>query len=154
MKLVSADMCAPNIHHFYVFKQKTAYELRISDWSSDVCSSDLRWWRRCRVTRLGPDGADLQRRSAGRLAAGGRGAACGTGGGLSPAYSDRPVGGRGRVAGRRFGGTPGGTVPAGGGPGGTGATGGRGALRHRRRGPAERARRPAERKSKRPNSSH
>src|SRR3546814_5032961 len=24
------------------FKQKTAYELRISDWSSDVCSSDLR----------------------------------------------------------------------------------------------------------------
>src|SRR3546814_17370143 len=27
---------------FFVFKQKTAYELRISDWSSDVCSSDLR----------------------------------------------------------------------------------------------------------------
>src|SRR3546814_4367332 len=26
---------------FVVFKQKTAYELRISDWSSDVCSSDL-----------------------------------------------------------------------------------------------------------------
>src|SRR3546814_7101766 len=26
---------------FFVFKQKTAYELRISDWSSDVCSSDL-----------------------------------------------------------------------------------------------------------------
>src|SRR3546814_2183079 len=26
----------------FVFKQKTAYELRISDWSSDVCSSDLR----------------------------------------------------------------------------------------------------------------
>src|SRR3546814_9828496 len=25
----------------FVFKQKTAYELRISDWSSDVCSSDL-----------------------------------------------------------------------------------------------------------------
>src|SRR3546814_8216100 len=25
-----------------VFKQKTAYEMRISDWSSDVCSSDLR----------------------------------------------------------------------------------------------------------------
>src|SRR3546814_9702249 len=25
----------------YVFKQKTAYDLRISDWSSDVCSSDL-----------------------------------------------------------------------------------------------------------------
>src|SRR3546814_2825880 len=27
---------------FCVFKQKTAYEMRISDWSSDVCSSDLR----------------------------------------------------------------------------------------------------------------
>src|SRR3546814_8482147 len=25
----------------FVFKQKTAYEVRISDWSSDVCSSDL-----------------------------------------------------------------------------------------------------------------
>src|SRR3546814_923807 len=28
---------------FFFFKQKTAYEMRISDWSSDVCSSDL--WR-------------------------------------------------------------------------------------------------------------
>src|SRR3546814_3091587 len=28
---------------FSVFKQKTAYEMRISDWSSDVCSSDLRF---------------------------------------------------------------------------------------------------------------
>src|SRR3546814_8354413 len=27
---------------FFFFKQKTAYEVRISDWSSDVCSSDLR----------------------------------------------------------------------------------------------------------------
>src|SRR3546814_6259668 len=26
---------------FFFFKQKTAYDLRISDWSSDVCSSDL-----------------------------------------------------------------------------------------------------------------
>src|SRR3546814_4925827 len=30
---------------FFFFKQKTAYEVRISDWSSDVCSSDLRWAR-------------------------------------------------------------------------------------------------------------
>src|SRR3546814_2063122 len=38
---------------FFCFKQKTAYEVRISDWSSDVCSSDLVptegrkifWWR-------------------------------------------------------------------------------------------------------------
>src|SRR3546814_5019394 len=35
---------------FFFFKQKTAYEMRISDWSSDVCSSDLTalcthsWW--------------------------------------------------------------------------------------------------------------
>src|SRR3546814_4291288 len=29
------------IWFFFFFNQKTAYELRISDWSSDVCSSDL-----------------------------------------------------------------------------------------------------------------
>src|SRR3546814_5506261 len=29
------------IYLFFFFKQKTAYEMRISDWSSDVCSSDL-----------------------------------------------------------------------------------------------------------------
>src|SRR3546814_5720751 len=29
------------ITSFFFFKQKTAYEMRISDWSSDVCSSDL-----------------------------------------------------------------------------------------------------------------
>src|SRR3546814_6919709 len=36
---------------FFFFKQKTAYEMRISDWSSDVCSSDLRnrLWRAARV---------------------------------------------------------------------------------------------------------
>src|SRR3546814_19057345 len=34
---------------FFFFKQKTAYEMRISDWSSDVCSSDLCWEARaCR----------------------------------------------------------------------------------------------------------
>src|SRR3546814_2512971 len=32
-----AIMCV----YFFFFKQKTAYEMRISDWSSDVCSSDL-----------------------------------------------------------------------------------------------------------------
>src|SRR3546814_9939073 len=32
---------------FFFFKQKTAYEMRISDWSSDVCSSDL-LQRQCR----------------------------------------------------------------------------------------------------------
>src|SRR3546814_13045730 len=29
------------VYCFFFFKQKTAYEMRISDWSSDVCSSDL-----------------------------------------------------------------------------------------------------------------
>src|SRR5216117_3159122 len=29
-------------HFFFFFKQKTAYEIRKGDWSSDVCSSDLR----------------------------------------------------------------------------------------------------------------
>src|SRR3546814_1605055 len=51
------------LFHFFFFKQKTAYEMRISDWSSDVCSSDLRTagsrpgsrralklWRRWRAT--------------------------------------------------------------------------------------------------------
>src|SRR3546814_13135691 len=31
----------PVMFFFFFFKQKTAYEMRISDWSSDVCSSDL-----------------------------------------------------------------------------------------------------------------
>src|SRR3546814_17788554 len=33
------------VEYFFFFKQKTAYEMRISDWSSDVCSSDLRQHR-------------------------------------------------------------------------------------------------------------
>src|SRR3546814_1603650 len=34
-------LCSINCVLFFFFKQKTAYEMRISDWSSDVCSSDL-----------------------------------------------------------------------------------------------------------------
>src|SRR3546814_3342490 len=30
--------------HIFFFKQKAAYDMRISDWSSDVCSSDLSWY--------------------------------------------------------------------------------------------------------------
>src|SRR3546814_10271641 len=33
--------CVRLVWLFFFFKQKTAYEMRISDWSSDVCSSDL-----------------------------------------------------------------------------------------------------------------
>src|SRR3546814_2053510 len=38
---------------FFFFKQKTAYEMRISDWSSDVCSSDLRTGFQHRMLRRG-----------------------------------------------------------------------------------------------------
>src|SRR3546814_3791356 len=39
--LVVCDVYVVVFRGFFFFKQKTAYELRISDWSSDVCSSDL-----------------------------------------------------------------------------------------------------------------
>src|SRR3546814_9293676 len=45
---------------FFFFKQKTAYEMRISDWSSDVCSSDLAWKScgRNQIRKAGRHGAD------------------------------------------------------------------------------------------------
>src|SRR3546814_4337991 len=41
---------------FFFFKQKTAYEMRISDWSSDVCSSDLQrdQWNRIKELMSDP----------------------------------------------------------------------------------------------------
>src|SRR3546814_9812841 len=42
---------------FFFFKQKTAYEMRISDWSSDVCSSDLAG------LQAGGQGEELERRA-------------------------------------------------------------------------------------------
>src|SRR3546814_10836819 len=41
--------------YVFFFKQKTAYEMRISDWSSDVCSSDLVRRRPSTVARTGSD---------------------------------------------------------------------------------------------------
>src|SRR3546814_10813920 len=43
---------------FFFFKQKTAYEMRTSDWSSDVCSSDLPTVAQAefRLDRFGKDG--------------------------------------------------------------------------------------------------
>src|SRR3546814_5518639 len=38
---ISALLLSSSRVAFLFFKQKTAYEMRISDWSSDVCSSDL-----------------------------------------------------------------------------------------------------------------
>src|SRR3546814_9264545 len=69
---------------FFFFKQKTAYEMRISDWSSDVCSSDLRETparpparHRSAVRSLrSPDGGRAQRAAGGRRAAG-QGHGCG-----------------------------------------------------------------------------
>src|SRR3546814_5916016 len=43
---------------FFVFKQKTAYELRISDWSSDVCSSDLHFCVTMRGMIIAIDGEE------------------------------------------------------------------------------------------------
>src|SRR3546814_1769356 len=59
---------------FFFFKQKTAYEMRISDWSSDVCSSDLipLWRQEGRVPVEGFDQREGNRHadgeSEGRLA--------------------------------------------------------------------------------------
>src|SRR3546814_18512135 len=45
---------------FFFFKQKTAYEMRISDWSSDVCSSDLNVADRYGVSRIDQDAFALR----------------------------------------------------------------------------------------------
>src|SRR3546814_1989882 len=53
--VVDGSACVLLFLLFFFFKQKTAYEMRISDWSSDVCSSDLcrasRWRRRWTCSR-------------------------------------------------------------------------------------------------------
>src|SRR3546814_6089423 len=41
-----------SFYFMFFFKQKTAYEMRISDWSSDVCSSDLQHDQLARSTQL------------------------------------------------------------------------------------------------------
>src|SRR3546814_12078412 len=43
---------------FFFFKQKTAYEMRISDWSSDVCSSDLRQQQADNRSEVGNEGEE------------------------------------------------------------------------------------------------
>src|SRR3546814_7172965 len=52
-----------SIWFFFFFKQKTAYEMRISDWSSDVCSSDLGRRARCQHGEEAeqPDAAERRR---------------------------------------------------------------------------------------------
>src|SRR3546814_19183896 len=51
-------MISVSFYVFFFFKQKTAYEMRISDWSSDVCSSDLQ--RDPARTGIEPDRAGHQ----------------------------------------------------------------------------------------------
>src|SRR3546814_18007921 len=46
------------------FKQETAYEMRISDWSSDVCSSDLRLAARAQASQLIGQGLAIDDRAA------------------------------------------------------------------------------------------
>src|SRR3546814_5352242 len=64
-----------NDSSFFFFKQKTAYEMRISDWSSDVCSSDLlcRLQDRARRHPRRDDGLGRFRRGFGRQAPHGAG---------------------------------------------------------------------------------
>src|SRR3546814_9548904 len=60
--LISLVLCG-SVFLCFFFKQKTAYEMRISDWSSDVCSSDLRLRHRLRARRhIAPDCVDHSRR--------------------------------------------------------------------------------------------
>src|SRR3546814_10271238 len=68
----------------FFFKQKTAYEMRISDWSSDVCSSDL--WQMARASQC----PALEEQYAARLHLSRRTTVAGRGARLS--------GGRGRQA--------------------------------------------------------
>src|SRR3546814_9326153 len=60
---------------FFFFKQKTAYEMRVSDWSSDVCSSDLGEKHgevRCAIALSVPvEGTETVRRNRRRVCAAG-----------------------------------------------------------------------------------
>src|SRR3546814_3176514 len=49
---MSIGYCLCCVIFVFFFKQKTAYEMRISDWSSDVCSSDLHHMRARRRRRI------------------------------------------------------------------------------------------------------
>src|SRR3546814_5870812 len=54
-------VCFSGLKLVFFFKQKTAYELRISDWSSDVCSSDL--CQHVAALVIGPQPIDRRGRS-------------------------------------------------------------------------------------------
>src|SRR3546814_8587600 len=80
---------------FFFFKQKTAYELRISDWSSDVCSSDLsRRFGLFRSSRIPPscDGASRNLATTRCLTALSLGRICDVGSGFAIRSEERRVG--------------------------------------------------------------
>src|SRR3546814_9489931 len=61
-------MCILLFYCLFFFKQKTAYEMRISDWSSDVCSSDLTGYailpsedHDATIGQVGPDDLSLRK---------------------------------------------------------------------------------------------
>src|SRR3546814_5712623 len=84
--MVSSSFC-----FIFFFKQKTAYEMRISDWSSDVCSSDL-----CR--RGVGEHRLVQREQPVVQRTGARPVIRGAGGGEIGAQSRRDIGGDGDAA--------------------------------------------------------
>src|SRR3546814_5582117 len=71
---------------FFFFTQKTAYEMRISDWSSDVCSSDL--WRRVLI-----DARPAPARNNRRLPSDRSRPACGTATGIAVAPGQKAADG-------------------------------------------------------------
>src|SRR3546814_7415250 len=79
------------ISFFFSFKQKTAYEMRISDWSSDVCSSDLRGSPSARRGSASPAAAP-RRRQHGRSGAGPPRPSC-----AASHRGEPPIGVRGEV---------------------------------------------------------
>src|SRR3546814_5805245 len=52
LNLVILDVLSFLFCPFFFFKQKTAYEMRISDWSSDVCSSDLDYFFNYKIHQI------------------------------------------------------------------------------------------------------
>src|SRR3546814_10202650 len=79
---------------FFFFQQKTAYEMRISDWSSDVCSSDLAS-ATADASATGGDTSSTNDGSSGdAMADGGRGGDGGNGNG-GDAYAGAGTGGDG-----------------------------------------------------------
>src|SRR3546814_3096651 len=88
------------------FKQKTAYEMRISDWSSDVCSSDLvgLMLKLAEVARKGgEESLEVGNRAAGRFAEEARASIAGATDKTSDAGAVSPAGPRARSEERRVG---------------------------------------------------